>query len=287
MRSERLFCEQLDYNLMFRWFLDMNMVEDSFDHSTFSLNRQRLLKHDVAGRFFAAVVEQARTAGLMSDDHFTVDGTLIDAWASMKSFQRKDAGKQKPPDDPGNPSVNFRGEKRSNETHQSKTDPESELARKEPGQPSRLAFSGHALMENRHGLLVDLQIARGNESERAAALGLLENNVEGPATVAGDRGYDVRSFVEGCRTLGITPHVAQYEHRASAIDARTTRHDGYRIQPADPKASRRNLWLAQDGGEFPKDTFPRHRENAAGRLPQRRRLQPAPHRQADRVASLT
>jgi IS5 family transposase len=229
VRSERLFCEQLDYNLMFRWFLDMNMVEDSFDHSTFSLNRERLLKHDVAGRFFAAVVEQARRAGLMSDDHFTVDGTLIDAWASMKSFQRKDAGKQQPPDDPGNPTVNFRGEKRSNETHQSKTDPESELARKGPGQPSRLAFSGHALMENRHGLLVDLQIARGNERERTTALGLLENNVEGPATVAGDRGYDVRSFAVGCRTLGITPHVAQYEHRASAIDGRTTRHEGYRV----------------------------------------------------------
>ena len=229
VRSERLFCEQLDYNLMFRWFLDMNMVEDSFDHSTFSLNRERLLKHDVAGRLFAAVIEQAHSAGLMSDDHFTVDGTLIDAWASMKSFQRKDAGKQEPPDDPGNPTVNFRGEKRSNETHQSKTDPESELARKGPGQPSRLAFSGHALMENRHGLLVDLQIARANESERAAALGMLANHVDGPATVAGDRGYDVRSFVEGCRTLGITPHIAQYERRASAIDGRTTRHDGYQV----------------------------------------------------------
>ena len=125
--------------------------------------------------------------------------------------------------------MNFRGEKRTNETHQSKTDPESELARKGPGQPSRLAFSGHALMENRHGPLVDLQIAPGNESERAAALGLLENHVEGPATVAGDRGYDVRSFVEGRRTLGITPHVAQYEHRASAIDGRTTRNDGYKV----------------------------------------------------------
>ena len=150
-------------------------------------------------------------------------------WSSGEEFQRTAAGKQKPPDDPGNPSVNFKGEKRSNETHQSKTDPESELARRGPGQPSRLAFSGHALMENRHGLLVGLQIARGNESERAAALGLLENNIEGPATVAGDRGYDVRSFVEGCRMLGITPHVAQYEHRASAIDGRTTRHGGYRV----------------------------------------------------------
>ncbi len=173
--------------------------------------------------------EQARTAGLMSDDHFTVDGTLIDAWASMKSFQRKEPGKQKPPDDPDNPTVDFRGEKRRNDTHQSKTDPESELARKGLGQPSRLAFSGHALMENRHGLLVGLLIARGNESERAAALDLLERHIDGPATVAGDRGYDVRTFVEGCRTLGLTPHVAQYEHRASAIDARTTRHDGYRI----------------------------------------------------------
>src|SRR5262249_15394744 len=156
-------------------------------------------------------------------------GTLIDAWASMKSFQRMEAGEQKPPDDPGNPTVNFRGEKRSNQTHRSKTDPESELARKGPGQPSRLAFSGHALMENRNGLLVDLQIARGNESERVAASGLLANHVDGPATVAGDRGYDVRSFVEGCRALGIPPHVAQYEHRGSAIDARTTRHSGYRI----------------------------------------------------------
>jgi transposase len=229
VRSERLFCEQLDYNLMFRWFLDMNMVEDSFDHSTFSLNRERLLKHDVAAQFFAAIVEQARGAGLMSDDHFTVDGTLIDAWASMKSFQRKQQGTQKPPDDPGNPDVDFRGEKRSNETHQSKTDPESELARKGPGQPSRLAFSGHALMENRHGLLVDLRIATGNESERAVALALLQQHLDGPATVAGDRGYDVRSFIEGCRALGITPHVAQYEHRASAIDGRTTRHEGYRI----------------------------------------------------------
>jgi len=229
VRSERLFCEQLDYNLMFRWFLDMNMIEESFDHSTFSLNRERLLEHEVAARFLAAVVEQARAAGLMSDDHFTVDGTLIDAWASMKSFQLKQSGQQKPPDDPGNPTVDFRGEKRSNETHQSKTDPESELARRGPGLASRLAFSGHALMENRNGLLVDLRIAPANQSERVVALDLLEAHVEGAATVAGDRGYDVRHFVERCRTLGITPHVAQYQRRASAIDGRTTRHDGYRI----------------------------------------------------------
>jgi transposase len=229
VRSERLFCEQLDYNLMFRWFLDMSMVEESFDHSTFSLNRERLLEHDVAARFFAAVVEQARGAGLMSDEHFTVDGTLIDAWASMKSFQRKQPGRQKPPDDPGNPTVDFQGEKRSNETHESKTDPESGLARRGPGQPSRLAFSGHALMENRHGLLVDLRIAGANKSEREVALALLEKHVGGAATVAGDRAYDRRGFVEGCRALKITPHVAQYQRRASAIDGRTTRHPGYQL----------------------------------------------------------
>src|ERR1700722_4800182 len=226
VRSERLFCEQLDYNLMFRWFLDMNMVEESFDHSTFSLNRQRLMEHEVAGRFFSSVVEQARRAGLMSDDHFTVDGTLIDAWASMKSFQKKQPDKQDPPDDPGNPSVDFRGERRRNDTHESRTDPEAELARKSPGQPSRLAFSGHALMENRNGLLVDLRIGRGNESEREVALTLLRAHADG-GTVAGDRGYDRHGFVAGCRELGITPHVAQYEHRASAIDGRTTRHPGY------------------------------------------------------------
>jgi len=223
VRSERLFCEQLDYNLMFRWFLDMNMIEESFDHSTFSLNRERLLEHEVAARFLAAVVEQARAAGLMSDDHFSVDGTLIKAWASSKSVRRKDGSDDdRPPED-------WRGEKRSNETHQSKPDPESELARRGPGLASRLAFSGHALMENRNGLLVDLRIAPANQSERVVALDLLEAHVEGAATVAGDRGYDVRHFVERCRTLGITPHVAQYQRRASAIDGRTTRHDGYRI----------------------------------------------------------
>src|SRR5438874_3544595 len=229
VRSERLFCEQLDYNLMFRWFLDMSMVEESFDHSTFSLNRDRLLEHDVAARFCAGIVEQARGAGLMSDEHFTVDGTHIDAWASMKSFQLKEPGRQKPPDDPGNPTIDFHGEKRTNQTHESKTDPESELARRGPGQPARLAFSGHALMENRHGLLVDLRIAGANESEREVALTLLEKHVVGPATVGGDRAYDMRGFVGGCRTLNITPHVTQYERRPSSIDGRTTRHDGYRI----------------------------------------------------------
>jgi transposase len=150
-RSDRHFCEQLDYNLLFRWFLDMNVDEPTFDASSFSRNRERLLEHDVAKKFFAAVVEQARAAHLMSHDHFTVDGTLIEAWASLKSFRRKDEKPERrdPPDDPGNPTVDFRGEKRSNATHQSTTDPESRLARKK-GKESRLSYSAHALMENRH-----------------------------------------------------------------------------------------------------------------------------------------
>jgi hypothetical protein len=203
----------------------------------------------------------------------------------MKSFQLKQSGKQKPPDDPGNPTVDFRGEKRSNETHQSKTDPESELARRGPGLASRLAFSGHALMENRNGLLVDLRIAPANQSERVVALALLEARIEGAATVASDRGYDVRNFVEGCRTLGIT-RVAVSAPRLS--DRRP--HDTARRlpdQPAGPETSRRDLWLAQDSGEFPEDAIPRHREDATRSPPGRRGVQPAPHREADRGTGLT
>ena len=160
VRSERLFCEQLDYNLLFRWFLDMNMDEESFDPTVFTKNRERLLEHEVAREFFRAVVEQAEAAGLMSDDHFTVDGTLIEAWASLKSFHRKDEkpGDRPPPDDPGNPTVDFHGEKRSNETHESTTDPEAQLARKGKGKEAKLSYSQHALMENRNGLVVDFRI---------------------------------------------------------------------------------------------------------------------------------
>src|ERR1700736_1735057 len=158
VRSERLLCEQLDYNFLFRWFLDLEADEASFDHSTFSRNRARLLEHEVAGEFFRAVVEQARGLKLLSDEHFTVDGTLVEAWASLKSFKRKDRGPGEPPDDPGNPTVNFRGEKRSNATHRSTTDPEARLAKKGHGFEAKLAYMGHALMENRHGLLVDFQL---------------------------------------------------------------------------------------------------------------------------------
>ena len=236
VRSERLFCEQLDYNLLFRWFLDMDTVEPSFDHSTFSQNRERLLKHDVAGEFFRRVVEQARALGLMSSEHFTVDGTLIDAWASMKSFRPKDEkpGDRPPPDDPGNPTVDFHREKRSNDTHQSTTDPEARLARKGKGKEAKLSFSQHALMENRNGLLVDLRIEEANgTAERTVALEMVADVVDGirDVTLAGDKGYDTVGFVGACRNMNVTPHVAQNitAHRGSAIDARTTRHPGYAI----------------------------------------------------------
>lgn len=236
VRSERLFCEQLDYNLLFRWFLDMDMVEESFDHSTFSRNRQRLLEHDVAAKFLAEVVKAAQGAKLMSDDHFTVDGTLIEAWASLKSFRPKDEkpSDREPPDDPGNPTVNFHGQKRSNETHESTTDPESKLFRKSKAHEAKLAYCGNVLMENRNGLILDLRVVPATgRAEREAALALLDRHLpdaEG-ATLGADAGYDVADFVASCRDRGITPHIAQTrdQRRRSAVDGRTTRHEGYAV----------------------------------------------------------
>jgi transposase len=236
VRSDRLFCEQLDYNLLFRWFLDMDMVELSFDHSTFSKNRARLLEHDVAKRFLGEVVQQARSARLMSDDHFTVDGTLIEAWASIKSFRPKDEEPKDrpPPDDPGNPTVNFHGEKRSNETHESTTDPESRLYRKGKNHAAQLCYMGNVLMENRHGLIVDLRIdAATGYAERHGALALLDAHVAGGAgvTLGADAGYDTADFVASCRERGVTPHIAQTrdKRRRSAVDGRTTRFSGYAV----------------------------------------------------------
>jgi transposase len=234
IRSERLFCEQLDYNLLFRWFLDMNMDELSFDHSTFSANRTRLLQHGVSRKFFGEIVSQARALGLVSDEHFTVDGTLIEAWASLKSFRPKGEDERPPSDDPGNPTVDFHGEKRSNETHQSTTDPEARLAKKGKGKEAKLSFGGHALMENRNGLLVDLRISPTHGySERETALAVLDEELPGNklVTVAGDKGYDTADFVKRCRDMNVTPHVAQNDRApgGSAIDARTTRHAGYAI----------------------------------------------------------
>ena len=234
VRSERLFCEQLGYNLLFRWFLGMGVVDEPFDHSTFSFNRRRLLEHDVAGEFFQRVVAKAKVERLMSDEHFSVDGSLIEAWASLKSLRPKgeDPMKRDPPDDPGNPTVNFHGEKRSNETHQSTTDPEARLARKADNQPARLCYSEHVLMENRNGLIVDLEITEASgTTEREQALQLLDRAVPGTKriTLGGDKGFDTHGFVAECRDRRVTPHVAQNMKRngGSAIDRRTTRTSGY------------------------------------------------------------
>jgi len=222
VRSERQFCEQLEYNLLYRWFLDMDLMDPAFDASTFSRDRQRMLGADIAGHFFSAVRDQGTE--LMSHEHFSVDGTLIEAWASLKSFRPKgDEGDS-------NGWGDFRGQKRSNQTHQSKTDPEARLMRKGRGREAKLSFSAHALVENRHGLLVDLRVAEANgRCERKTALQMLNRQRAHRITVGADRGYDCADFVQGCRQGNITPHVAQCTHRRSAIDARTVRHDGYAV----------------------------------------------------------
>jgi transposase len=266
VRSDRQFCEQLDYNLLFRWFLDMSADEPTFDASSFSRNRDRLLEHDVAGQFFAAVVEQARAAHLMSHDHFTVDGTLIEAWASLKSFKRKDGkakdGKSKrrePPDDPGNPTVDFRGEKRSNDTHASTTDDESRLARKK-GKESKLSYSAHALMENRNGLIVDFRVEQANGfAERRTAIAMLRHNVvkERRVTVGGDKGYDTYDFARDCREINVTPHIAQTSdvRRRSAIDDRTTRHAGYLVSQRKRKLVEEIFGWMKTVGNFRRTRF--------------------------------
>lgn len=262
VRSERLFCEQLDYNLLFRWFLDMGMEDASFDHSTFSQNRERLLEHDVAKQFFGAVISQAKKAGLVSAEHFSVDGSLIEAWASMKSFRPKDEDKkdQPPPDDKGNPTVNFHGQKRSNETHESKTDPEARLTRKGDGKEAKLAYCANGLIENRNGMLMDIRmlIATGT-AERDAAIGMLHDAVpgDGRITVGGDKGYDTKDFIQDCRQLNVTPHVAQNitKHRGSAIDGRTTRSGGYAVSQRKRKLIEEVWgWMKTVGG-FRKTRF--------------------------------
>lgn len=255
VRSERLFCEQLDYNLLYRWFLDMNIEDPSFDHSTFSANRQRLLEHEVAHRFLAAVVDQARKAHLMSSDHFTVDGSLIESWASLKSFKRKD-GKgsgSEPPDDPGNPTVKFHGEKRSNETHSSTTDPDAKLARKGSGKEAKLSYSANALMENRNGLIADLVVEPADGyAERNAALLMIDRSLPARrrATLGADKGYDSADFIAACRERNITPHVAQHTtKRASRVDRRTIRHAGYVVSQRKRKLVEEIFgWMKTIGG---------------------------------------
>jgi transposase len=231
IRSERLLMEEVDYNLLFRWFVGLNSDDDVWNATVFTKNRDRLLEADVAQEFLMRVVEQARAKGLTSDEHFTVDGTLLEACAGAKSFQSKDRRPTPPPDDPGNPTVNFRGEKRSNDTHESKTDPDALLARKSEGKEPRLSYSGNLLVENRNGLIVAAKVFQANgTAERDAALIMLEK-LRGtqPVTVGGDKGFDTFGFVAECRHLQVTPLVAQNLGRrgGSAIDRRTKRHSGY------------------------------------------------------------
>lgn len=233
IRSERLLMEEIDYSLLFRWFVGLNLDEEVWDPTVFTKNRERLLEAEVAKQFLAQVVEQARTQGLTSDEHFTVDGTLLEAWAGAKSFQRKDGKHPPPPDDPGNPTVNFHGEKRSNRTHASTTDPEAKLARKGEGKEAKLSYSGNLLVDNRNGLIVNAMVWEANgTAERDTALVMLEQ-IPGNrrVTVGGDKGFDTADFIAECRHMQVTPHVAQNDSRrgGSALDQRTTHHEGYRI----------------------------------------------------------
>jgi transposase len=263
VRSERLFCEQLGYNLLFRWFLDMDMTEETFVPTVFSHNRERLIVHQVAEDFFRTIVEQARSAKLLSDEHFTVDGTLIDAWASLKSFRRKDEKKddnEPPKDDPGNPNVDFHGENRTNETHASTTDPEAKLARKGNGKEAKLSYSAHALMENRNGLLVDFRVAEANgTAEREVALTMIGETLVGDQriTLGCDKGYDTRGFVAGCREMKVTPHIAQNTNRrgGSAIDGRTASRPGYAISQRIRKRVEEIFGWMKTVGNFRKTRF--------------------------------
>lgn len=235
VRSERQLCERLEYDLMFRFFLDMGMDDPTFDASSFAKNKERLLAADVAKQFFEGVVRQAAAHGLMSKEHFTVDGTLIEAWASVKSFKRRNKKDEKPPDDPGNPTVNFHGEKRSNATHESTTDPEAKMATKGNGQTAKLSYAAHVLMENRNGLCADVTLtAAGGTAEWDGALLMLDRAAKAgvhPRTLGADAGYDVRRFVEAVRARGISTHIASTRdtRRRSWMDGRTKRHDGYAV----------------------------------------------------------
>ena len=248
VRSERLLMEQLDYNLLFRWFVGLKADDRIWDATVFTKNRQRLLDGDIARAFFNRVVAHARERGLLSDEHFTVDGTLIEAWASLKSFKSKGTPPA-PPDDPGNPTVNFHGERRSNATHASSTDPEARLFRKGNAHEAKLYYQGHVLMENRHGLAVDGSLTPATGfAEREQALAMATQLPAG-ATLGADKSYDTRDFVDGLRGLAVTPHVAQNTtKRSSAIDGRTTRHTSYLVSQHERKRIEEIFgWLKQIG----------------------------------------
>jgi transposase len=232
IRSERLLMERLNHDLLFRWFVGLNMDDPIWDATVYSKNRERLLRGDVAREFFRQVLAQAKERNLLSDEHFTVDGTLIEAWASQKSFKPKAGGDTQPPAAGSNPEVNFRGEKRSNQTHQSTTDPDARLYKKAKGREAKLGYLGHVLMENRHSLAVDtrLTLATGR-AERQAALAMIKPRAGAQRiTLGGDKNFDTRDFVKELREQRVTPHLAQNNrNRSSALDARTIRHAGYAV----------------------------------------------------------
>jgi transposase len=249
VRSERMLMEQLDYNLLFRWFVGLNLDDAVWDVTVFTKNRNRLLKEEMARKFFDLVVEEARSLDLMSDEHFTVDGTLLEACAGLKSFKSKDQVDAAPPDDPGNPTVNFHGESRRNDTHQSTTDPDALLARKGGGKEAKLSYTGNVLMDNRNGLVADVETMQADgAAERDAAVVMIASLPgEERVTVGADKGYDTKGFVEDLRGLNATPHVAQKQR--SAIDGRTTRHEGYGISQRKRKRVEEIFgWMKTVGG---------------------------------------
>lgn len=254
VRSERLLMEELDFNLLFRWFVGLSMDDQVWDHSTFSKNRDRLLLHDVADQFFAAIKDQAAAKKLLSRDHFTVDGTLIEASASLKSFRPKDESSSdddKPGDAGGrNEMVDFKGQRRSNETHASTTDPDARLARKGDGKEAKMSYAGHIMTENRNGLIVDAELTQATgTAEREAALVMIGRIPGvGHKTVGADKGYDTTDFVECARACEVTPHVAR-KTRGSALDERTTRHGGYaQSQKRRKLVEERFGWMKNIGG---------------------------------------
>jgi len=249
VRSERMLMEQLNYNLLFRWFVGMNIDDPVWDVTVFTKNRERLLAGGVASALFAEVLAQARSRALLSSEHFTVDGTLIEAWAGHKSFKRKDGTDQQPPNDPGNPTVDFHGERRRNATHQSTTDPEARLAKKGAGKEAKLSFAGHVLMENRNGIAVNgcVTLAEGRAEVEAAVAMVEELPGQHRVTVGGDKAYDTKEFVQEMRDHQVTPHVAL--KATTIIDARTTRHPGYAISQQKRKRVEEIFgWLKTVGG---------------------------------------
>lgn len=253
VRSDRQFCEQLDYNLLFRWFLDLDLESGGLDQSNFSRLRERLVETDIARRFFDEVVRLARKDKLLSSDHFTVDGTLIDAWASFKSFKRKDDDEPPRSGGDGTGMVDFKGEKRSNATHQSTTDPDAKLMRKGNGQPAKLSYGGHALMENRSGLCIDLLITDATMAEHKAARQLLTRARRRrihPKTLGADKGYHVKDFVQHLREHKIKPHIARIEGRKTpGLDGRTTCTEGYKVSQRKRKRVEEIFgWLKTVGG---------------------------------------